>query len=192
MSGRNRKKGTLGKFTAAALAGAVMLLLMTVPAMAADNTGTGDIAGDGAALNSSNTFSLFSTTMSLTKMAFLTDGTQLASGATLPRSTEVSFVIYIDNTTNFPLNNVSIQDVLDPTFAYQTGTIKVGTIGSPATEVQIYTAANTGGAVSDGAGDDAASYNGTDTISVGTTGGDTQVDVPANTVWAVIFNVLMQ
>jgi len=177
----------------AVLAG--MVLLTFRPAMAADNTGTGDIAGDGAALNNSNTFSLFSTTMSLNKMAFLADGTQLTSGATLPRGTEVRFVIYIDNTTNFPINDVSIQDVLDPAFAYQAGSMLVdNTIPAGSTQAVIYTTVNNSGtALTDASGDDVASLTGA-TINVGdqVDAGNSQLDAAANRVWAVLFKVLMQ
>jgi uncharacterized repeat protein (TIGR01451 family) len=167
-------------------------LMLAAPVMAADNIGTGDIGGDGASLNDSNTFSLFSTTMSLNKMAFLTDGTQLTSGATLPRGTEVRFVIYIDNTTVFPLTDVSVQDVLDPAFAYQAGSMFVdNTAATGATPSQIYTAVSGGTAMSDPVDADAASAVGV-TITAGTTGGNGQVDVAGNSVWAILFNALMQ
>jgi uncharacterized repeat protein (TIGR01451 family) len=172
-----------------------IVLLAAAPAMAADNTGTGDIGGDGASLNDSNTFSLFSTTMSLNKMAFLANGTQLTSGATLPRGTEVRFVIYIDNTTTFPLTDVSVQDVLDPAFAYQAGSMLVdNTLSSGATQAVIYSTVNNSGApVTDAISDDVASAVGT-TIDVGNSvvGTNTQLDVAGDSVWAILFRTLMQ
>lgn len=170
-------------------------LMLAGPAMAADNVGTGDIGGDGAALNNSNTFSLFSTTMSLNKMAFLADGTQLSSGATLPRGTEVRFVIFIDNTTTFSLTDVSVQDVLDPAFAYQAGSMLVdNTIASGATQAVIYTTVNNSGTpVTDANNDDVASVTGT-TIDVGNSVVPTnsQLDVAGSSVWAILFRALMQ
>jgi len=179
-----------------AMAFMAAVLLLTGPAKAADNVGTGDIAGDSASLNSSNTFSLFSTTMSLNKMAFLTNnGTQLTSGATLPRGTEVSFVIYIDNTTAFGLSDVSVQDVLDPTFAYQANSMQVvDTIPTGSSQAVIYSTVNTSGAaVTDVINDDVASAVGV-TINVGNSAvpGNTALDVPASSVWAILFRALMQ
>ena len=170
-------------------------LLLSGPAMAANNQGTGDIGGDSASLNSSNVFSLFTTTMSLNKMAFLASGTQLTSGATLPRGTEVRFVIYIDNTTLFPLNDVSVQDVLDPVFAYQAGSMKVdNTLASGASQALIYSTVNAvAGTVSDVIGDDVASAVGV-TIDVGNSvvGTNSQLDIAADSVWAILFRALMQ
>lgn len=169
-------------------------LLFPGSAMAADNVGTGDIAGDSASLNNSNTFSLFSTTMSLNKMAFLANGSQLTSGATLPRGTEVRFVIYIDNTTNVPLTDVSVQDVLDPTFAYQAGSMKVdNTLASGATQAVIYSTVNAvAGTVSDAIDANVASAVGV-TIDVGDqNAANGQLDINANSVWAILFRTLMQ
>ena len=182
-------------FGISAMAFMVAVMMLAGPAMAADNIGTGDIGGDGASLNDSNTFSLFSTTMSLNKMAFLSNGTQLTSGATLPRGTEVRFVIYVDNTTTFPLTDVSVQDVLDPAFAYQAGTMQVdNSAATGATPSQIYTAVSGGAAVTDDPLDgDVASAVGV-TINAGNsvvlTNG--QVDVAPSSVWAIMFRTLMQ
>jgi uncharacterized repeat protein (TIGR01451 family) len=168
-------------------------LLLSGPAMAADNQGTGDIGGDSASLNSSNVFSLFTTTMSLNKMAFLANGTQLASGATLPRGTEVRFVIYVDNTTSVPLNDVSIQDVLDPAFAYQAGSMKVdNSLSSGATQAVIYSTVNAvPGTMTDVIDGDVASAVGV-TITAGNSGGNGPVNVAADSVWAFLFRALMQ
>jgi uncharacterized repeat protein (TIGR01451 family) len=178
---------------AAVLAG--MVLLAGAPAMAADNQGTGDIGGDSASLSSSNVFSLFTTTMALNKMAFLANGTQLTSGAVLPRGTEVRFVIYVDNPTLFPISDVSIQDVLDPAFAYQAGSMKVdNSLSSGATQAQIYSTVNAvAGNVSDAVDGDVGSVSGA-TIDMGNSvvGGNGQLDVAADSVWAVLFRVLMQ
>jgi len=179
-------------FTLTAVAFMAAALLLSGPAMAADNIGTGDIAGDSASLNSSNTFSLFTTVMSLNKTAFLANGTRLVSGATLPRGTEVRFVIYIDNTTAVGMSDVSIQDVLDPAFAYQAGTLQVdNSSATGATPTQIYTAVNAGAAALDPVDADVASAVGV-TITAGTTGGNGQVDIAPSSVWAILFRALMQ
>jgi len=183
-------------FTVTAMAFIAAALLIPGSAMAAPNQGTGDIGGIDADLTNSNIFSLSSTTLALTKMAFLADGTQLTTGATLPRGTEVRFVIYVDNTTLFPITDVSIQDVLDPAFAYQTGSMKYNnTLAAGASDALIYTTVNAVAATvaTDAISDDVASAVGV-TIDVGNSvvGTNTQVDIAANSVWAILFRALMQ
>jgi uncharacterized repeat protein (TIGR01451 family) len=176
---------------------AVMLLgavpMLCVPAMAADNIGTGDIGGDGASLNDSNTFSLFTTTMSLNKIAFLSNGTALANSTTLPRGTEVHFVVYIDNTTPIPLNDVSVQDVLVPAFAYQTGSMMTATLAAGSSQALIYsTIINGAGTLTDGTADDIASYA-SSTIDVGNQNAvNSTLDVPGNSGCCILFRTLMQ
>jgi uncharacterized repeat protein (TIGR01451 family) len=195
MKDNTRKTRRRSRFALAALAVVILALMLSVPAMAANNIATGDIAGDSGALNSSNVFSLFTTTLSLNKMAFLSNGTQLTSGATLPRGTEVRFVIYIDNTTAFGMSDVSIQDVLDPTFSYQTGTMQVdNSAATGATPTQIYNAVNGGLSVTDDPLDgDVASAVGV-TIDVGRSvvGTNGQLNIGPNSVWAILFRALMQ
>ena len=183
----------------AALMLGVFLILSPV-AQAADNTGTGDVAGDPAALADSNIFQLFGTALGLAKAAFLTvGGTQLTSGATLPTGTLVDFMIYVDNKASVVVTDTSIQDVLDPLFLYQAGTIRfdnthincVGAACIPAEEVTIYTAALGGTVVSDAVdGPDVGSFAGV-TVDVGdeVIAGNGQLDAAANRVLAVIFTV---
>ncbi len=173
-------------------------------AEAALNTGTGDVAGDPAALVDSNIFQLFATpALGLAKTAFLTvGGTQLTSGATLPTGTLVDFMIYVDNKASVVITDTSIQDVLDPLFLYQAGTIRfdnthincAGAACIPAEEVTIYAAALGGTAVSDAVdGPDVGSFAGV-TVDVGdeVIVGNGQLDAAANRVLAVIFTVQVQ
>ena len=181
-------------FTMTALAFVAVAILLSGPAMAADNQGTGDVAGVPGSLNSSNIFSLIPTSMSLYKMAFLNDGTELTSGDTLPRGTEVKFVIYIDNTTAVGMSDVSIQDVLDPAFAYQLSSmLYTNSLPSGATTAQIYAAVNAGTPATDPINDDVASAVGV-TIDVGNgvVPGNDPVDVAPTSVWAILFRALMQ
>ena len=111
----------------AALMLGVFLILSPV-AHAADNTGTGDVASDPAALVDSNIFQLFSTGAALTlvKTAYLNStGVELTSGDTLPVGTLVDFMIYVNNAGSVAVLDTSIQDVLDPLFLYQAGSIRV-------------------------------------------------------------------
>lgn len=181
------------------------ILLLSQPAHAEDNTGTGDIAGDLAALVDSNIFQLFSTGANLTlvKTAFLSsDGTALTSGATVPSGTNVDFMIYVNNEGSVAISDVSMQDVLDPLFQYQAGTIRVdnsvancaATACTPAEEAAIYAAAVVVAAGTDGIdAPDTVSYDGTDTIDVGNLPvANGQVDALANSVLAVVFTVQVQ
>lgn len=184
--------------TGAALA-IIVGVTVIVPAVvhAAPNTATGDIAGVPADLNDSAPFNLNTTTLGLAKVAFLPDGTQLTSGDSVPKGALVQFVIYIDNTTAVPVSDVSIQDVLDPTFVYQAGTMVVdSTLATGSAAGAIWSQLDTAGTpVTDAqAAGDVASFNGTDTIDFGNqnAGSNDQLDVPASSVWAVRITVKMQ
>jgi len=185
----------------AALMLGVFLILSPV-AQAADNQGTGDVASDPAALVDSNIFQLFSTGAALTlvKTAFLNStGVELTSGDTLPQGTLVDFMIYVNNSGSVAVNDTSIQDVLDPLFVYQAGTIRVDNSQTWAAAVclvgeepAIYAAAAAVGPGSDlAAVGDTVSFDGTDTIDIGDsveTANDQQNALAGN-VLAVVFTV---
>ena len=108
--------------------------------------------------------------------------------------TEVEFVIYIDNTTAVGMSDVSIQDVLDTAFAYQTSSMLVdNSAPTGATPAQIYAAVNAGTPATDAINDDQASAVGV-TIDVGNgaVAGNTPVDIAPTSVWAILFRALMQ
>jgi uncharacterized repeat protein (TIGR01451 family) len=162
-------------------------------AYAADNTATGDIAGVGADLTDSNIFTVNLSTLALVKTAFLTDGTQLTSGDAVPSGTLVRFMIYIDNPTAVDVSDVNVQDVLDPTFTYQAGTIKVdNSQATGATEAAIYAAVNATGALDDAVDlVDVAGITGA-TVSAGSSAGNQQLDILASRVWAMLIEVRVQ
>ena len=173
-----------------------VLLLVRTPAMvlAADNLATGNVAGNAGSLNTSNTVTLNTATLSLVKAAFLTDGTPLASGATVPSGTPVHFLIYIDNTTSVPTDSVNVQDNLAAGFAYVPGTIRVdNSQATLASVANIYNAVITSGtAVSDPvSGTDVAGISGT-IVSAGDSSGNTVLTFAPSRVWAMLFTVKMQ
>lgn len=187
----------------AALVLGVVLILSPV-ARAADNTGTGDVGGDPAALGDSNVFQLFSTgaPLTLVKTAFLTGtGAPLTSGDTLPQGTLVDFMIYVNNTGSVAVTDTSIQDVLDPLFVYQAGTIRVdnsvancaAVACTPAEEAAIYASAAATAASTDAVdAPDPASFAGV-TVDVGDQAvANGQVDAAASSVLAVVFTVQVQ
>jgi uncharacterized repeat protein (TIGR01451 family) len=174
------------------------------PAFAEDNTGTGDVGGDPAALVDSNVFELFSTGAALTlvKTAFMTTGgTPIATGSTVPQGTSVDFMIYVNNTGSVAINGMTIQDVLDPLFAYQAGTIRVDNsvancvaAGCIPAEVAVIYAAAAGAAASlDPIDGDTASFNGGTTVDVGDGNvANATLNVAANSVLAVVITVQVQ
>jgi uncharacterized repeat protein (TIGR01451 family) len=185
----------------AALTLGVFLTLGHV-AQAANNQGTGDVAGVGADLTDSNVFILSSTGsgLVLVKTAFLTSsGTQLTSSDTVPAGTSVDFMIYINNESSVPISDVSIQDVLDAAFTYQAGSIRIdNTVADcaatcdAAEEAAIYAAAEDNTPLTDAAADDTASFAAL-TVDAGNSvvGANAQLDVAANTVLALVFTVVV-
>ena len=185
----------------AALTLGVFLTLGHV-AQAANNQGTGDVAGVGADLTDSNVFILSSTGsgLVLVKTAFLTSsGTQLTSSDTVPAGTSVDFMIYINNESSVPISDVSIQDVLDAAFTYQAGSIRIdNTVADcaatcdAAEEAVIYAAAEDNTPLTDAAADDTASFAAL-TVDAGNSvvGANAQLDVAANTVLALVFTVVV-
>ncbi len=172
-------------------------LFLSPLAQAATNTGIGDVAGVDADLVDSNTFTLLTSTPTLFKAAFLTsDNSALTSGSTLPAGTSVDFLIYLNNDADLAVLDVGIQDTLVG-FTYVAGTIHVLNTTAEcavplactaAEELTIYDDARVTAALSDTAGNDAASLNGT-TVEVGNnvTAGNTQQDAAANLVLALVF-----
>lgn len=182
----------------AALMLGVFLTLGSV-AQAADNTAVGDVAGVGADLADSNTFTLTASTPTLVKSAFLTVGnTPLANNDVLPAGTSVDFLIYLNNVAGVDIDDVGIQDTLVG-FTYVAGSIRVlnttmcaGDPCLPAEEQTIYDDARVTAPLSDTAGNDAASFVGT-TVEVGNTVQTTnaQQNAVANTVLAVVFTATL-
>ncbi len=189
----------------AATACAAMLAMSSLQtALAEDNTGTGDVNGDPAALADSNVFQLFTTgtSLALVKTAFMTsDGSPIATNSTVPQGTNVDFMIYINNLGSVAINDVSIQDVLDPLFLYQAGTIRVdNSVGDcalavcdAAEEAAIYAAASAVAANTDAVNlGDTSSFAGVTVDAGDQSVANGTLNVAANTVLAVVFTVQVQ
>ncbi len=181
-----------------------VFLILSHVAQAEDNTGIGDVAGDGAALGDSNVFQLFSSgALTLVKTAFLTaDQTPLTSGDTLPAGTDVDFMIYVNNQSDLLVADVTIEDVLGALFVYTAGTIRVDNSVAEcvlvacdaAEELAIYNSARVLAAGTDAvAAGDSVSFVGT-TVDVGDDNqvGNDEQDAAANSVLAVVFTVQVQ
>ncbi len=191
-----RQFGKIVQHLAALMLG--VLLTLGPVAQAADNTGTGDIAGVGADLVDSNIVTLTPSTPTLVKAVFLTsNNTALTSGDTLPTGTSVDFLIYLNNEADVAILDVTIQDALTG-FTYTAGTIRVlnttaecaATACTVGEELTIYNDVRAEAAKTDGAAaGDTASFVGS-TVDVGNqVQANDQQDAVANTVLAVVFPV---
>jgi hypothetical protein len=192
-----RNSDTVVTVTLPAFAGyeitATETITATIPATA--------VSG-GSAIVAAPTFDV-TAVLKIVKRAFTASGASIASGATVPKGVPFKFVLYINN-TDAARADVSLQDVLAAAFAYQAGSMKVsnGIAACAAAdcdageEATIFTTLNTSGTVVTDAIDDpdVASYAaGTGTIDVGdgTEAGNGQLDINANSVWGLIFDVTL-
>jgi len=158
--------------------------------LAATNTANWDIGGTAQTASTINIYSYANGSVTLTKAAFLAaDNSPLPDGSTVPQNTNVKFMIYVRNTNAFQMNDISISDIINPAeFTMVSASFQIDNSQSDvATEATIFGAVNAAATTASfGAADDVASYVG-GTVNVGTTGGDTVLNIPANTTWAILF-----
>jgi uncharacterized repeat protein (TIGR01451 family) len=189
--------------TSVALALVLVLGGIASPAFAAGNQVTGDVASDAGALVDSNVVTLTAgNPLNLVKRAYLQDGTRVPDSSDLAEGTVFDFLIYISNDSDVSVNDVSLRDVLDPAFAYQTGTIRIDNtvvncstpVCSTPEEDNVYLATAGNTPLNDAVDADVASYTaGTTTIDVGD---ENETNAPLSLapqkVWAVVFTVKVQ
>jgi hypothetical protein len=136
----------------------------------------------------------------ITKAAFDLDGVPIPTGATIPSGVGFKFLLYINNHGS-AVSDVSVRDVLDAAFDYQTATIQVDNsvgecasiICTPAEESAIFTAVNGAATLTDAVDGDVVSYTGASS-SVDAGNGNVanlQLDINANAVWAILFSAKM-
>jgi hypothetical protein len=108
-------------------------------------------------------------------------------------------MIYLNNESSVAINDVSIQDVLDVAFTKGVDNIHIDTAvadcgaSCDATEeAAIYASAIATGPLTDAAADDTVSFAAL-TVNAGNSvvGTNTQLDVPANSVLALVFTVVV-
>jgi hypothetical protein len=111
----------------------------------------------------------------------------------------VKFLLYINNSGGL-VADVSLQDVLDPVFAYVPGTIEydnsvancAAATCTMAEEAAIFAAADSGTVGTDAVDGDVVSFTGV-TVDIGNSSvANTQLDIAAGKVWAVLFTMRMQ
>lgn len=132
------------------------------------------------------------------KRSFLPDGTPLANGAQVGTGTEIKFMIYINN-QGTGLSDISVQDILDPTFNYVPGSLQIDNSVAECAlntctsteESNIFSAVDATLLITDSINGDGASFDGTNTIDTGDQNvpGNGTINVNANSVWALLFSV---
>ncbi len=138
--------------------------------------------------------------LAIVKRAFLPDGTPIPSGTVMPRGTTFHYLLYINN-RDAAVNDVSVLDVLDPAFAYSPGTIRTdasvpacaAAACTPAEEGSIFAAVSARPPNTDAVDADEVSYTaGTTTVEAGSRiSANARLDIPAGSVWAMLFTVRM-
>ena len=138
--------------------------------------------------------------LSLTKAAFWPDGTPIPTGAVIPSGMEFKYMLYINN-PNPGRSDVSVRDVLDPLFQYQTGTVQVdnsvaecaAAVCTPAEEQAIFNSVVLTPYLTDAVDGDVASYvGGSTSVEVGDgVVANQRLDVLGDAVWAITFSVRM-
>jgi hypothetical protein len=138
--------------------------------------------------------------LTIVKKAFDLGGTPIATGATIPSGVGFKFLLYINNHGS-AVSDVSVRDVLDPAFQYQSATIQVdNSVGecalidcTEAEELAIFTAVNGAATLSDAVDGDVASYTGAgSSVDAGNENvANQQLNINADTVWAMLFTVKM-
>lgn len=136
----------------------------------------------------------------LQKKAYLPDGTRLQNGAQVGIGSEVKFLIYINN-TGLAISDLSLQDILDPTFSYVPGTLQIdnsvpacaNNSCTPSEESNIFSVVSAAPYRTDAVDSDGVSFDGIDTIDVGDQNvpGNGTVNAAADSVWALLFSVMI-
>ena len=189
--------------TAAILLGLVCLVVLFPQDTAAQvNSATGGIAGidNGTMTGGDGTgdaqVTLSSQGLALTKQARDLAGTVIPNGSDVAGGQEIYFVLYVDNPTSFPAEDIRVTDLLDETqFAYVAGSLEQTAVGSGSSDAAIW--AGVWSTLSDGLGDDDASALDTggpasaDRVTIGAVAvqPNQTVDVPGTTLKAFRFRV---
>jgi Concanavalin A-like lectin/glucanases superfamily/Domain of unknown function (DUF2341) len=136
--------------------------------------------------------------LDIVKRAFWLDGTPIPSGAFIPSGVEFKYLLYVNNPVA-ARTDVSVRDVLDPAFQYQLSTIQVdnsvgecaAVVCTPAEELTIFTAVAGAAVLTDALGDDVVSYSAPNIDAGDGNAANLQLDINADTVWAILFSVKM-
>ncbi len=185
-----------------AAAAACLLLTVSLPVGAEVNRVTGGIAGidNGTLVGGDGTgeaeITLGGVTLSLVKQARDLAGAVLPNGSSVDQGQELYFVLYVDNSADFPATDIRITDLLDEAqFTYVDGSLERTDVPTGSNDAAIWAGTWTG--LSDSAADDEASAAdsggpaGRDRITIGVvpSQSNAQVDLAGQTLMAVRFRV---
>ena len=181
----------------AAAATVITLLVWPRAVLAATNTAV-DAGGGSVSLVSSGPVTVNSVKLGLVKQARDLTGTVLPNGGGVASGQVIYFVLFVDNPTGVPANNVTIIDQLDQSqFTYVANSLEITSVASGASNAVIWAGAWSALTDTVGAPDDAASITdsvpppGPDRITVGAVAGQVNqtVNIPGNTIRAIRFRV---
>jgi len=172
-------------------------------------TGTATDASDNTSEFGANASVTGTPAGTIVKRAYQLDGIPIINTSVLPTGTPLRYMLYINNTGAGAINDVSVQDVLDAAYGYDAGSIRIdnsvaacaATTCTAIEEAAILAAvvaetASCGpvpAACTDAVDADPVSWNGTNTIDGGNQAqANGQLDIAADSVWAMVFTVTMQ
>ena len=193
------------RYTSGLIALAAWVLLGVSPtAFAVDNAAIGGVGGinNGTLLGGDGTgtarISLIPVDLALVKEARDVNGTVLPAGSNVAPGQDLWFVLYVDNPTSLPADDVRITDALDETqFSYVPGTLEQTQVPTGSGTATLW--AGTWTPLTDAVGlpDDVASITNTggppglDHVTVGASPPQTnqRMDLPPNVIRAIRFRV---
>jgi uncharacterized repeat protein (TIGR01451 family) len=180
----------------------IVLLVLGCPfvAFSASNTAS-DPGGGSVLLGSSGAVVVNSVQLALVKQARDLTGTVLAAGANVTPGQTIYFVLYVDNTTAVPANNIQITDQLDESaFTYQLNSIETAVVPTGSNDAAIWAGGWSSLTDAVGAPDDSASITDSgglaapDRLTIGTVvvQANQVLNVSGNTLYSVRFRVTVK
>ena len=182
-----------------ALVAMIVVLLLGCPLAAFPATNTViDPGGGSVTLVSSGPVTVNSVQLALVKQARDLTGAVLATGANVTPGQTIYFVLYVDNTTAYPANDIQIIDQLDESaFTYLINSMETAVVPAGSNDAAIWAGAWSSLSDLRGAPDDLASITdsggpaGLDRLTVGAVAvqANQTLNVSGNTLRAIRFRV---
>jgi len=182
-----------------ALVAMIVVLLLGCPLAAFPATNTViDPGGGSVTLVSSGPVTVNSVQLALVKQARDLTGAVLATGANVTPGQTIYFVLYVDNTTAYPANDIQIIDQLDESaFTYLINSMETAVVPAGSNDAAIWAGAWSSLSDIRGAPDDLASITdsggpaGLDRLTVGAVAvqANQTLNVSGNTLRAIRFRV---
>jgi uncharacterized repeat protein (TIGR01451 family) len=174
----------------------IIILMLGCPPVAFAGSNTAFDGGGSVSLNPSATIIVNSVQLALVKQARDLAGAVLATGATVTPGQTIYFVLYVDNTTAYPANDIQITDQLDESaFTYPINSMETTVVPTGSNDAAIWAGAWSSLSDLRGAPDDLASITdsggpaGLDRLTVGAVAvqANQTLNVSGNTLRAIRF-----